>query len=515
MYNLLVAKLKNKKSSGPDDIPMFIIKNNLLLIIDPLTYLVNLSFLSGTFPSRLKTGKVIPIFKKKDPHLLDNYRPVTVPSGFSKILEYSFLDRLLSFINKFNILTDNQHGFRRGKSTATAMYSFNETLIKYIDAGECPVGIFCDLSRAFDCVDQDILIKQLSIYGIRGNSLNWVSSFLKSRKQYVSINHVDQNEMRTYNSDLTEINMGVVQGSVLGPVLFLLYINDIISSSNDAYFTLYADDTSLIISDKCDNTLKQKCESALLNLINWFNSISLFFNSDKTQLIRFHPSQNKTDDINLSIDTKDTFRINASQDSNCKFLGLYLEPCLNWKTHCKFLSSKLSSVYFLFMNLKPILTTEQLIMLYYAQVESRLRYGICFWGDSTLSHDVFVNQKRILRSIAGVSSTHTCKGIFKHFKILTLYSLYIFEICLFVFNNKNKFLTNSNYHQINTRQKNNLHLPFSRLNITFKAPSRIGARIFNRLPNDIKSINKENIFKKKLKLFLVDKCLYNSLEYFN
>lgn len=515
LYNLLIAKLKNKKSSGPDDIPMFIIKNNLQLIINPLTYLVNLSFLSGTFPSCLKTGKVTPIFKKKDPHSLDNYRPITVPSGFSKILEYSFLDRLLSFINKYNILTDNQHGFRNGKSTATAIHSFYETLIKYIDAGECPVGIFCDLSRAFDCVDHDILINKLYTYGIRGTSQEWIASFLTARKQYVCINHMSQNEIRCYTSDPKQINMGVVQGSVMGPVLFLLYINNIISLSNDVYFTLYADDTSLIISDKSDNTLKNKCEDTLANLINWFNSISLYFNSDKTELIRFHTHQNKTENMNLSINNSDTFCIQSIQNYNFKFLGMYLDPCLTWKAHCEFLTSKLSSVYFLFKNLKPVLTKDQLMALYYAQVESRLRYGICFWGDSTLSHDVFLAQKRIVRCITGVSSTHTCKGIYKDLKILTLYSLYIFEICLFVFKNKNKFLTNSNYHQINTRQSNHLHLPLSRVNIAFKAPSRIGAKIFNSLPSDLKSTDKETIFKKKLKLFLVDKCLYNTTEYFN
>ena len=384
---------------------MFIIKNNLQLILNPLTYLVNLSFSSGTFPSCLKIGKVTPILKKNDPHLLDNYRPITVPSGFSKVLEYSFLDRLLSFINKFNILTEHQHGFRRGKSTSTATHSFYEKLIRHIDAGECPVGIFCDLSRAFDCVDHDILINKLGTYGIRGTSMNWVSTFLDSRKQYVSINHLSQNEIRTYTSDLRQINMGVVQGSVIGPIIFILYINDVISLSDDAHFTLYADDTSIIISDKSDIALKNKCEDALEHLINWFNSISLYFNKNKTQLCKFHPYQNKASNINLSINSTDTFCIEAHDNNNLKFLGLHIEPCLNWKAKCNFLSSKLSSINFLFTNLKSIFTKDQLISLYYAQVESRLRCGICFWGDSSLSHDVFVAQKRILRCIAGVSST--------------------------------------------------------------------------------------------------------------
>nr|CAH7732560.1 unnamed protein product [Callosobruchus chinensis] len=156
---------------------MFLIKAALHLIIDALLYLVNLSLLNGAFPSVLKTGKVIPIYKKGDNQNINNYRPITMPSVFSKVFEYGFIHRLLAFTEKYNIFSKNQHGFLSGKSTNTAVHSYCETLIQYIEQGECPVGIFCDLSKAFDCVDYKKLLVKLSSYGIRGNALNWVGVF--------------------------------------------------------------------------------------------------------------------------------------------------------------------------------------------------------------------------------------------------------------------------------------------------------------------------------------------------
>lgn len=171
--------------------------------------------------------------------------------------------------------------------------------------------------------------------------------------------------------------MGVPQGSVLGPVLFLLYINNITDLNDEAHFVLYADDTSLLVSEKSCINLKHSCELVISNLINWFNNLSLYFNSDKTQLVRFHTAQKHIDSIILNVNDSTEFIV--QNNTSCKFLSIYLDSCFNWKTHCEFLSSKLASLSYLFYSIKSVLNQNHLLKLYYAQVESLLFLVTSLW----------------------------------------------------------------------------------------------------------------------------------------
>lgn len=509
LLSLLKNKLKNKYSSGPDEIPMFLIKKVIDIIIDPITYLVNLSFITGTFPKNLKVGKVVPIYKKYNAQDMENYRPVSIPPGFSKLFEYSYLARLLQFIEKYGIITENQHGFRENRSTSTAMYSFYDKLIEHIEAGECPIGIFCDLSRAFDCVDHDILLEKLYLYGIRGVAYDWVASFLNDRKQYVSLTYSENETISKINSEFRAVNIGVPQGSVLGPILFILYTNDLENKTPSAFSVLYADDKSLLISDKSDDLLAYKCNAVLETICDWYGNNSLFLNKDKTKVIRFHNRQKECSKLNIKMND---FILNTDEQN--KFLGITIDECLNWKAHCHNLISKLNSICYLFRNIKSIMTKEQLISIYHAQVGSRLRYGICIWGKSTLSPDVFIVQKRILRCIANVSSRESCRGLFKDFKILTLICLFIYELCVYVFKNKSKFMLTTDVHNIGTRQNNNFYVPFCKYNVSKDSPAFLGPNIFNKLPFEIKEVRNLKYFKIKLNKYLLDKCYYTLGEFY-
>jgi len=293
LLTLLNNKLKNNFSSGPDDIPSFLIKLSLSVLGSQLTFLINLSFQTGCFPNCLKVGNISPIHKKDDPTNIANYRPITLTSGFSKIFEYAYLNRIESFLNVCKTLSDNQHGFRSNHSTMTAVNSFYNKIICHLENGECPAGIFCDLSRAFDCVSHNTLLLKAERYGIRGNALDWLQSFLIGRQQFVSINKLYNNTIYTSKSNYLDIDLGVPQGSVLGPVLFLLYINDLeMYLNNELSCTLYADDTSIILSDKDSSLLTTKCNLNLNKLVEWFNSNSLYLNKSKTHNIRFHNYQN-------------------------------------------------------------------------------------------------------------------------------------------------------------------------------------------------------------------------------
>ena len=185
----------------------------------------------------MKTAKVIPLFKSGDKKSFNNYRPVSLLSQFSKILEKLFDNRLQSFIDKHSILSDSQYGFRSSCSTSSALIELIEEISTSLDNKKIAIGVFIDLRKAFDTIDHKLLLSKLDHYGVRGQSNNWIKSYLEHREQFVQIGD--------YKSDLLTILCGVPQGSVLGPKLFILYINDLCNVSKLLKFILFADDTNI------------------------------------------------------------------------------------------------------------------------------------------------------------------------------------------------------------------------------------------------------------------------------
>lgn len=507
-YTLIMSKLKNKKSSGADDIPSFIVREVLAEIANPMTFLINLSFCTGQFPSSLRLGKIIPIYKKGDVHLMDNYRPVTVCSSFSKLFEYCFLDRMLMFIQENGIISTHQFGFQSGKSTGNAMHTLYSEIVHFMEEGESPVGVFCDLSRAFDCVNQDLLLDKLSYCGFKDRAFQWIESFIRGRKHYVSIDHVQSGTRVNINSECASLQMGVPQGSVLGPVLFILYVNELPRVLPDVSFTAFADDTSLILSKEDDKLLEEKVNLSISGLWDWFASNDLYFNLNKTKCVRFHPRQRQCDRLEFKLND-----LKISNENSVKFLGIYVDAHLDWKEQCDYVISKLNSSYYMILNLRNVLTRKQLLMLYYARVESVLRYGLSLWGYSTKCAEVFLKQKRIVRCIAGVSCRTSCRELFKQYNILTLTGLYIMETCVHIYRNRDNYLKYKDVHPINTRNADKYYVAPYKTQIMYKSPDVIGLEMFNRLPPVIKTSVNINQFKSQLKMYLISKCYYRLDEY--
>lgn len=501
-------KIKKKFTSGPDGIPANIIKLCQLELVKPITHLINCSFEQGVFPELLKTSKIKPFHKKGNLLNITNYRPITLSSGFSKLFEYAILNRIENFINKFNLLSPAQHGFRPGKSTTSALLDIYNSILENIEMKSYPVGVLCDLSKAFDCIQHNLLMQKLDVMGLRGRVAEWISSYLSGRFQFVEVTTSKTNTRYKIRSAYLPTNIGVPQGSVLGPLLFSLFLNDIVDFVSDFAVVCYADDITVIISDKeCD--VKTTANLILDKLFNWFCANKLSLNLNKTKHMLFHTVQKRIDDFDLQI----LNNVIKSTDS-APFLGLTFTSTLNWNTHCQELTSKLNKSIFKLRSLRNVVNLHTLKMIYYAEFQSHLLYGILLWGSSSAALKVFLKQKSAIRCIAGVSSLTSCRNYFKTLKILTLPEIYILESSLYIHKNKQIFINkNNNVHSYNIRAQQ-IHSMRHNLNITAKSADILGIKIYNNLPSEWKSWPLRK-FKRTLKTWLHTQCFYSLDEFFD
>ena len=278
----LISKLESKKSSGHDGLSSKFIKLCSPFLSVILANIFNQSITNGVYPDSLKIARVSPIHKKGDVTDPNNYRPISVLNLLNKIFEKIIHKRLYKYLTKFNLIYKYQFGFRERYSTMHALVELTDRIKDAIDKKLLTCGIFVDLSKAFDTVNHNILLDKLSHYGIRGNLHNLFSSYLSNRKQFVRVNNV--------NSDLKDITCGVPQGSVLGPLLFLLYINDLANCCPEVFFRIFADDTGIFFHCKDITTLSSLAEKIIQNISRWFECNKLTSNANKTSYIVFRSS---------------------------------------------------------------------------------------------------------------------------------------------------------------------------------------------------------------------------------
>nr|CAI5818761.1 unnamed protein product [Callosobruchus analis] len=281
----VISSLPNKKCTGPDDIPLSIIKENVDVITPVLTDIINLSVIQGVFPSTLKLASVILIHKKGDPCNVENYRSIALLSIFSKIIEKTISIKIECFLQVNNILADCQYGFRAGLSTEANTIDCIQHIYDMIDVGDYTVAIFFDLSRAFDTVTSKFVSDKLQAMGIRDPINSWLTSYLDNRKVYVKICDAKSEEF--------ELSSGTPQGSVLGPLIFLLFINDLPDHLTVGKPFLYADDTCIIVSASSKDELTSKIDITIKEFLSWCQKNRLLINSGKTILIEFHNKMKK------------------------------------------------------------------------------------------------------------------------------------------------------------------------------------------------------------------------------
>ena len=501
-----LRNLNESKSVG-DEIPVWIIKQCSNILAPILSYLFNKCFESGIFPTILKKAKIHPVYKRGERFLLENYRPISLLPTFSKILEKLIQNRLKHFLIKHKIITEQQHGFVSNKSTTTASYTLINSILEGLNNKHNVFGIFCDLTKAFDLVNHNILLAKLEHYGVRGIVLQIIKSYLQDRQQSVEIIQNVNGNRKRFQSNYSNLLQGVPQGSILGPMLFLLYINDLPESIPDAQLILYADDTSAIIKHECIQTLQEKITNTIQQLKHWFHCNKLILNERKTHFVHFHTRQNN----NINLLNNDTSYFKLTKE--IQFLGLTVNENLNWESHIQTLKTNLNSKIYALRILKDTLDVKSLIQVYYAICHSLIRYGIIFWGSSHNSEEIFKKQKQALRTIIGLENRDSCKEYFRSHKILTIPSLYIFEVALFI--KKYCLHTHMKSNIYNVRHQNNLETYIPKLTLVQRGPLHMGIKIYNKLPEAIKNKSTVTSFRNSLKKYLQLKVFYRLDDYLN
>lgn len=483
----IIDQLKRKQSTGHDNISTAFVKDVKNSILAPLTTLINKSIETGIVPDSLKLAKVVPIYKAKDKELFNNYRPISLLPAFSKIFEKIVHKRVYNFMLTQSKFYKSQYGFRHQHSTIHAVHEFIDDASTALEARKHTMGVFLDLSKAFDTIDHSILINKLEWYGIRGIALDWFKNYLHGRTQYV--------QFKTEKSNTLSIPCGVPQGSVLGPLLFIIYSNDLpncISSSTNTI--LFADDTTIYTSSTDIKISFQLLNKELESLAEWFKTNKLSLNVSKTHYIIINPPQTNTPN-NLLLQIGNDI---IEKKSHIKFLGLTIDNKLDWKEHVVFVRNKISSSIYAINKVKHFMNRTHLLTLYYSLVYPYLDYGITLWGSTcqTYLNKIIVMQKRAVRIISG--STYNCHSdpLFKRLNILKLNDIYELKVAKHMYaihhNSlplalRNMFVINRDIHTHQTRNRHNPHVTIRRTNVSSNTIRHKGPAVWYSIAENIKS----------------------------
>ena len=409
--------------------------------------------------------------------------------------------RVYQFLNKYKILYKYQFGFRENHSTIMALTEIVDNILQDLENGKHVAGVYLDLSKAFDTVDHDILLSKLRHNGIRGQGLKWFESYLSNRKQFTYINGKQ--------SKLNSVSHGVPQGSVLGPLLFLIYTNDIVNCTKpDVKTRLFADDTNGFITSNSPKQLKHSIKTFLSDIFTWCNDNKLTVNLNKTCYTIFKSRRITIPDYlnNININNNTIKRV-----PSVKYLGIILDENLNFDEHIDNLNNSIIKTDNSLKIIKRRVHEENKKLLYYAYVYSKIQYGIEVYGRAKLStlKRVQTQQNRALKILYSKDYRTPTKTLYKDLDLLMVTDIYKICIAKFVYKQKNGLLPeifdnlfkeNNQVHSHNTRQINNIHHKRTRNNYGQITTENQGTNIWNSIPVEIRNLKTMKNFCRKLRI---------------
>ena len=499
--------LKPKRSAGIDNLSSKQLKDILPTIADPILHIFNLSLQTGFIPDEFKTAKVVPIYKSESKLTFNSYRPISLLPALSKLLEKVVAKQMLGFLNKHKILYDLQFGFRKGRSTSQPMVKFLDNIYNALnkDEPEITIGIFLDLKKAFDTANHHIILEKLKHYGFRGVSSLWFRNYLTNRKQVVTINGI--------NSDQRDITVGVPQGSVLGPILFLILINDLPNAV--AFLSiLFADDTTFQLNGKNPSELYDKANIELEKASEWFACNKLTLNISKTKYMLFrHKATNvNLEQLNIKMNNIVLERIGADlKTKSFKFVGLNIDENLSWEAHINKLKTKLAFSNHLISKVKNIFPRDTLITLYNCLFKPHIEYGIIAWGGAPKNklRGVITAQRKCMRNIYGKSISSHSEPIFRDTKILKFNDLYEYNCLKYIFNFVNNGVNHDTFKMANSIRTKNIVVEKCKFTYLTKLPSYMLPHLWNSYPLYIKTESKFTKFKQDTINLLLSKYSAN------
>lgn len=496
-----ITEMRGGSAPGHDKISTKFLKNNFTHFLTPLKHIINLSLISGVFPDHCKLAKVIPIFKSSCKTNMSNYRPISLLSVVSKVLEKCVKVQLQNYLEENQLLSEHQFGFRRNKNTSDALFAINKSIMDCVNKNEKVLTVFIDLAKAFDSIDRNALFAKLECIGIRGQALKWFKSYLSHRSQIVAINDA---------FSVPEIvDYGVVQGSTLGPVLFLIYINNLDKVNITGELFLFADDTAVVFKGKSWADVYESAKKDLCLLKTWFTDNVLTMNINKTKCmpIALRPVSEPPADLELVLHSCGELN---SDTCNCqivekvtqyKYLGVIFDSKLKFVSHIAYLKMKLRKMIYVFFQLSNILNENEIKTVYFAYVQSCLSYGIIAWGGvfRTILQPLILIQKRIIKAGLKKPLRYPSALLFKDSKLLTVRQLYIKSILVYAFSRKELVLTPIG-HKYQTRNALNVGVNVPRVVKTINTISPVFTAniLYRNIPQELRDWQGEVRRFKKL-----------------